>query len=53
MIDLAVITSIVARDRVAEQFAGPRVTAPTRVRRARRRRPAEPWSMQLKTQRGA
>jgi hypothetical protein len=27
MIDLAIITAIVARDRVAEQFAGPAVTA--------------------------
>jgi hypothetical protein len=29
MIDLAVITAIVARDRVADQFAGPAVTAAT------------------------
>jgi hypothetical protein len=27
MIDLAIITAIVARDRVADQFAGPAVTA--------------------------
>jgi hypothetical protein len=26
MVDLAIITAIVARDRVAEQFAGPAVT---------------------------
>jgi hypothetical protein len=36
MIDLAVITAIVARDRVAEQFAGPAVTAAAPRRPARR-----------------
>ena len=37
MVDLAIITAIVARDRVAEQFAGPAVTAaasPAPVRRS-------------------
>jgi hypothetical protein len=37
MIDLATITTILARDRVADQFAGPAVTAaapPSRLRRA-------------------
>jgi len=36
MIDLAIITAILARDRVAEQFADPAVTAPAARGPARR-----------------
>jgi hypothetical protein len=36
MIDLAVITAILAHDRVAEQFAGPAVTAAASPRPVRR-----------------